>query len=82
MEYSLEFSQRLIEAANSFVDKEKAKDETGRAVVYLSLLSCEISLKALLEKAGYTIKEIKARSHDFSGLIKDLCFCDLQSPLL
>lgn len=77
MEYSLEFSQRLIDAARSFLDKGKVDDETGRAVLYLSLLSCEISLKAILEKAGYTIKELKKRSHDFSGLIKDLCLCDL-----
>ncbi len=77
MEYSLQFSQRLIDAARSFLDKGKVDDETGRAVLYLSLLSCEISLKALLEQAGYTIKELKKRSHDFKGLIKDLCFCDL-----
>jgi hypothetical protein len=77
LEYSLEFSQRLIEAAKSFIDKDKINNETGRAILYLSLLSCEISLKALLEQAGYTIKELKKRSHDFSGLIKDLCFCDL-----
>ena len=78
MEYSLEFSRRLLDAAKSFIDKDKIDDETGRAVLYMSLLSCEISLKALLEKAGYTIKELKNRSHDFSGLIKDLCFCDLE----
>lgn len=78
MEYSLEFSQRLIDAAKSFIDKDKTDDETCRAVLYLSLLSCEISLKALLEQADYTTKELKRRSHDFSGLIKDLCFCDLE----
>lgn len=77
MKYSLEFSQRLIEAAKSFVDKDEVNDESGRAVLYLSLLSCEISLKAILEKAGYTIKELKKRSHDLAGLIKDLCHCDL-----
>jgi len=78
MEYSLEFSQRLIDAAKSFVDKDKIDDEAGRAVLYLSLLSCEISLKALLEKARYTVKELKKRSHDFSGLIEDICLCDLE----
>ena len=77
MEYSLDFSQRLIEAAKSFVGKENAEDETARLVLYLSLLSCEISLKALLEKAGYTSKELKRRSHGLSGLTEDLCFCDL-----
>ncbi|MGV1099374.1 hypothetical protein ACUUL3_08185 [Thiovibrio sp. JS02] len=78
MEYSLQFSQRLIDAAESFLGKDNVDDETGRAVLYLSLLSCEISLKALLEQAGYSTKELKKRSHDFSGLIKDLCFCDLE----
>ena len=77
MEYSLEFSQRLIDAAKSFIGKDKTDDDTCRAVLYLSLLSCEISLKALLEQAGYTTKELKRRSHDLSGLLKDLCFCDL-----
>ena len=68
---------RNLSNAESFLNKDEVDDETGRAVLYLSLLSCEISLKAILEKAGYTIKELKIRSHDFSGLIKDLCFCDL-----
>jgi hypothetical protein len=77
VEYSLEFSQRLIDAAKSFLDKDTVDDETGRAVLYLSLLSCEISLKALLEQAGYTIEELKKRSHDFKGLIKALCSCNL-----
>jgi hypothetical protein len=77
MEYSLDFSERLIDAARSFSRKKNIDGETGRAILYLSLLSCEISLKALLEQAGFPLKKIKKRSHDFGGLIKDLCFCDL-----
>jgi hypothetical protein len=78
MEYSLEFSQRLIDAARSFIDKDEVDEETGRAILYLSLLSCEISLKALLEQAGYMPRELKKRSHDFSGLVQDLCLCNLE----
>lgn len=77
MEYSLEFGKRLIEAAKSFVITEETDDEAGRAVLYLSLLSCEITLKALLEKAGFTIGELKSRSHDLKGLLTDICFCEL-----
>jgi len=77
VEYNLQFSRRLIDAARSFLDGDKVNDETGRVILYLSLLSCEISLKALLEQAGYTIKELKKRSHDFQGLVKDLCLCDI-----
>lgn len=77
MEYNLQFSKRLIDAAKSFLDNDQISDETGRAILYLSLLSCEISLKALLEQAGYTITELKKRSHDLHGLVKDLCLCDI-----
>lgn len=78
MEYSLEFGKRLIDAAKSFVTDDTANDEAGCAVLlYMSLLSCEITLKALLEKAGFAIKELKSRSHDLSGLLTDICFCEL-----
>lgn len=77
MEYSLEFSERLIETAKSFIGKGNAEEETDRLVLYLSLLSSEISLKALLEKAGYATERLKRRSHDLSCLMKDLCSCDL-----
>jgi hypothetical protein len=42
-----------------FPDINEIEDEAGRAVLYLSLLSCEISLKAILEEAGYSIRELK-----------------------
>ena len=68
MEFSLDFSKRLIESAK-YLEKNKPKEkEAGRAILYLSLVSCEISLKALLEKAGYPIKDLKHMSHDFSSL--------------
>ncbi len=78
MEYSLDFSERLIDAADSFLFKENPGEESARLILYLSLLSCEISIKALLETAGFTIKEITKRSHGFSGLTEDICFCDLR----
>ena len=77
MEYNTEFADRLIEAANSFVQEKNSSDEIGRTVLYLSLLSCEISLKALLEKAGYSVKALKKRSHDLRGLVKDISCCEL-----
>ena len=77
VEYSIEFADRLIEAAESFVTKTSPSDEVGRTVLYLSLLSCEISIKALLERAGYTLEELKKRSHDLNGLLKDICACEL-----
>lgn len=77
MIYSIEFGDRLIEAANSFIVDNNQSDEAGRTVLYLSLLSCEITLKALLESAGYTVKELKKQSHNLSGLAKEICNCHL-----
>jgi len=77
MAYSLEFSKRLLEAARALAEEASGKNEAGRAVLYLSLLSCEITLKALLEKAGFSVKHLKKRSHDLRGLLKDICHCEL-----
>lgn len=77
MEYSVEFGERLIEAANSFLNENNSNEEAGRTVLYLSLLSCEITLKALLESAGYTKKELIKQSHNLSGLAKEICNCQL-----
>ncbi len=83
MEFSLDFSKRLIEAAE-YLKKQNTKKgkkvgkEAGRAILYLSLVSCEISIKALLEDAGYTTKELRKDSHSFVKLIKRLCSCDFK----
>jgi len=80
MEYSIEFAERLIEAAESFIGKAQPGEEASRAVLYLSLLSCEISLKAALEKAGYTASELRKRSHNLDQLLGDLCRCEIKDP--
>ena len=49
-----------------------------QAVLYLSLLSAEISLKALLEKAGRPIPEIRKRNHNLAELLNDLASCEYQ----
>lgn len=78
MEYSLKFSERLIEAAKCLAKQTPLKEDADRAILYLSLVSCEISIKALLEKAGYSVKHLKKRAHSFSKLKRDLGFCDFQ----
>lgn len=77
MTYSIEFGERLIAAADSFIVNNDINDEVGRTVLYLSLLSCEITLKALLLKAGFSVKELTKRSHNLSGLANDICRCEL-----
>lgn len=75
MEYSPEFAIRLIESAESLFEKSHDKEETVRAVLYLSCVSCEISLKALLERVGYTPKELKGLSHRLDKLLNEVSSC-------
>lgn len=77
-EYSLSFSEKLIDAA-SFVAKEDLDQiEAKRTVLYLSLLSCEISIKALLEKSGMPVGKIKALSHNHIKLLSALSNCEIE----
>ncbi|MEX2500581.1 MAG: hypothetical protein WD397_17080 [Wenzhouxiangellaceae bacterium] len=82
MEYSIDFAERLIDAADSFFESPSDKNDAGRAVLYLSLLSCEISLKSLLESAGFTPDELKRRSHNLNGLLTDVCHCEIPDSRL
>ena len=75
MEYSLEFSERLIESAEALLTQEQEKQEASRAILYLSCLSCEVSLKAVLESVGFSVKHLKRRSHRLDLLIEDVCIC-------
>jgi hypothetical protein len=80
-EYSIEFSKRLIDAAKGIVDRGENSEDAGRAVLYLSLLSCEITLKALLEKAGMPVDEIRKVSHDLRRLLAELGQCEVEEEI-
>jgi hypothetical protein len=77
-EYSIEFGKKLAEVAN-FVMADGLDDaEAPRVVLYLSLLSTEISLKAMLEKAGTPVKEITRAGHDLARLLTNLDRCEIE----
>ncbi len=77
-EYNIGFSEKLIDAAEVVAVKCANDVDAIRAVLYLSSLASEIALKALLEKAGISVKEIKARGHSLRGLLTDLGKCQIQ----
>lgn len=77
-EYDIDFGKKLAEAARVLLELGVASQEAKRTVVYLSLLSTEISLKAMLEKAGMDPKQIRRRSHRLHDLLKDLCHCEIE----
>ena len=68
--YNLGFSEKLIGATEFVLDDDGNEFDKLQTVLYLSHLSCEITLKALLERAGIPIKDIIACSHDFDKMFQ------------
>lgn len=80
-EYSLEFSEVLLKAAQYVADNDGDEFERMRTVLYLSSLASEITLKALLEKAGKPIESIKGRGHSLCNLLIDLHECEVMAEV-
>jgi len=70
MEYSFDFSEQILKAANLLGQHHNGENETARAVVYQSCLSMEIAMKCLLEHAGQSPKEIRKYNHKIMKLLK------------
>ena len=68
--YNLGFSEKLIEAAEFVFNDDGDEFDKLQTVLYLCHLSCEITLKALLEKVGLPIRDIIACSHDFEKMFR------------
>lgn len=81
-EYNIEFAEKLISAAKVVASSDSISVDAQRTVLYLSLLSCEISLKALLEKAGMPTREITALSHNLRGLLDAVCRCEVNETIV
>ena len=77
-EYDIAFGERLADMARMVAAEGSAPIDAQRTVLYLSLLSVEISLKAMLERAGIPVAEIRARSHRLAELLSDLGRCEVE----
>ncbi len=79
--YNMGFSEKLTDAARVICEDGLGTFDANQTVAYLSLLSCEITLKALLEKAGMSVKDIKARSHNLKALLNDFSKCEVEGEI-
>jgi HEPN domain-containing protein len=74
-EFSLEFAEKLAVVAGDVVADGIEAIDAQRTALYLSCLSAEIALKALLEKAGRPKALVEKRRHNLSSLLRDVCDC-------
>lgn len=77
-EYDIDFAAKLALVATEVDEKDPWAYDARRVTVYLGRLSAEISMKALLEKAGVPVSSIRAHSHDLRGLLSDLSKCEVE----
>ena len=77
-EYDIAFGKRLAETARMVASVGLAALDAQRTVLYLSLLSTEITLKALLEHAVMPVSDIRTRSHRLAELLSDLGQCTVE----
>lgn len=77
-EYDIAFGERLAKTAHMVAGEGLAELDAQRTVLYLSLLSTEIAMKAMLERAGKPVSAIRARSHRLAELLSDLSQCEME----
>jgi hypothetical protein len=77
-EYDIAFGKRLSETAHMVASQGLAKLDAQRTVLYLSLLSTEITLKAMLEHAGMSV----APTHRLADLISLLGQCEVEIEIV
>ena len=75
--YSINFAEKLSSTALDVITDGLTDVASVQTVIYLSLLSTEISLKAMLEQAGMNVKDIRSCSHDISKLMRALDRCKI-----
>ncbi len=74
-EYKIGFAEKLSETSENMVVEGLDSEDAQRAVLYISLVSCEIALKAALEKSGKPVSDIRKKSHNLSSLLIEVCSC-------
>lgn len=77
-EYDIRLAEELAVVANSVGQTELAPIAHDRMRLYLALLSIELSLKAMLEKAGIPVSRIRSRNHRLADLLSDIDHCTVE----
>ena len=77
-EYDIDFAAKLAKVADKVDEQDPWAYDARRVTIYLSRLSAELTMKALLEQAGVPIAEIRARSHNLRKLLEDIGKCEVE----
>lgn len=76
--YDLAFATKFAEIAEGQVAGGLEDIATRRAVAYISRLSMELTLKAILEQVGLPVNEIKKHWHNLRTLLAEVDKCEVE----
>jgi hypothetical protein len=77
-EYDLDFATKMAQVSDDVGEQDPWAYDARRVTIYLGRLSAELTLKALLERAGVPLAKIRARSHNLRALLRDLGECEVE----
>lgn len=80
--YDKGFASKFAELAETTVAGGLDSVETRRVVAYISRVSMELSLKALLEHVGVPVNDIRKRSHDLRALLAEVDKCEVEVEIM
>ena len=80
-EYDIGLAEELAVVANSVERTPLEPFARERMRLYLALLSLELALKAMLERSGVPIRQIRGRSHGIKDLLTDLGGCFVEAEV-
>lgn len=76
-EYNLEFSEAMSKASKLILSSDSIVDESQRAALYTALVSIEVSLKYILDKAAIKVP----RTHDLKKLMDLVSKCTVEDEV-
>lgn len=76
-EYSLDFSEAMSKSSKLVISCDTMPEEAQRASLYMSLVSCEISLKYIVAKAKVRVP----KTHDLSKLVDLVSACTVEDEI-
>ena len=78
LSYNPKLARAFAEIALNTIATGLSAVEDHQVVAYISRVSMELSIKALLEKAGVPRKTVRALSHDLPDLLRELDKCKVK----
>ncbi len=75
--YNLGFAKQMNRAAELMTSPGVNDFDEAQAIAYMNLVSIEVTLKAILEKAGWDVAYLRRRSHSLKGLLTDTCSTEI-----